>query len=84
MLYKQHSKDIHDNFHRRQIQEALNQQTYEQFRKYAEQQYPGNPEQVRNTINIFCIIKAFNCLLIIREWKPSLLKDDNKNNNNDK
>ena len=30
---------------RRQIQEALNQQTYYQFRAYAEQQYPGNPEQ---------------------------------------
>lgn len=31
--------------HRRQIQEALNQQTYYQFKSYAEQQYPGNPEQ---------------------------------------
>ncbi|XP_063980301.1 Golgi resident protein GCP60 [Diachasmimorpha longicaudata] len=30
---------------RRQIQEALNQQTYHQFKAYAEQQYPGNPEQ---------------------------------------
>ncbi|XP_034945507.1 Golgi resident protein GCP60 [Chelonus insularis] len=30
---------------RRQIQEALNQQTYYQFKAYAEQQYPGNPEQ---------------------------------------
>ncbi|XP_043283874.1 Golgi resident protein GCP60 [Venturia canescens] len=32
-------------YQRRQIQEALNQQTYYQFRAYAEQQYPGNPEQ---------------------------------------
>lgn len=30
---------------RRQIQDALNQQTYYQFKAYAEQQYPGNPEQ---------------------------------------
>ncbi|XP_054264447.1 Golgi resident protein GCP60 isoform X2 [Macrosteles quadrilineatus] len=30
---------------RRQIQDALNQQTYAQFKSYAEQQYPGNPEQ---------------------------------------
>ncbi|XP_067011629.1 Golgi resident protein GCP60 isoform X1 [Anabrus simplex] len=30
---------------RRQVQEALNQQTYHQFKSYAEQQYPGNPEQ---------------------------------------
>ncbi|KAK0096892.1 hypothetical protein PV326_003999 [Microctonus aethiopoides] len=32
-------------YHRRQIQEALNQQTYYQFKAYAEQQYPGNPEE---------------------------------------
>ncbi|KAB7507508.1 Golgi resident protein GCP60 [Armadillidium nasatum] len=30
---------------KRQIQEALNQQTFEQFKLYAEQQFPGNPEQ---------------------------------------
>lgn len=27
---------------KRQIQQALNEQTYDQFRKFAEQQYPGN------------------------------------------
>lgn len=30
---------------KRQIQQALNEQTYNQFRKYAEQQYPGEPER---------------------------------------
>ncbi|KAH7972228.1 hypothetical protein HPB52_009763 [Rhipicephalus sanguineus] len=30
---------------RRLIQEALNRQTYHQFKAYAEQQFPGNPEQ---------------------------------------
>ena len=30
---------------RRQIQDALNEQTFYQFKSYAEQQYPGNPEQ---------------------------------------
>ncbi|CAH0561007.1 unnamed protein product [Brassicogethes aeneus] len=30
---------------KRQIQQALNQQTYDQFRKYADQQYPGDPEK---------------------------------------
>lgn len=30
---------------RRLIQDALNQQTYSQFRAYAEEQYPGNPER---------------------------------------
>lgn len=30
---------------RRAIQEALNKQTYQQFRAYAEQQFPGNIEQ---------------------------------------
>lgn len=30
---------------RRQLQDALNQQTYHQFKDYAEKQFPGNPEQ---------------------------------------
>lgn len=30
---------------KRQIQQALNEQTYEQFRAYAEQQFPGEPER---------------------------------------
>ncbi|XP_077536985.1 Golgi resident protein GCP60 [Haemaphysalis longicornis] len=30
---------------KRLIQEALNRQTYHQFKAYAEQQFPGNPEQ---------------------------------------
>ena len=30
---------------RKQIKEALNYQTYEQFKTYAEQQYPENPDQ---------------------------------------
>ncbi|XP_017783749.1 PREDICTED: Golgi resident protein GCP60 isoform X2 [Nicrophorus vespilloides] len=30
---------------KRQIQQALNEQTYEQFRKYAEHQFPGEPEK---------------------------------------
>lgn len=30
---------------KRKLQDALNQQTYLQFRAYAEKQYPGNPEQ---------------------------------------
>jgi len=33
------------NPNRRAIQEALNRQTYQQFKSYAEQQYPGNNEQ---------------------------------------
>ncbi|XP_043251285.1 Golgi resident protein GCP60 [Colletes gigas] len=36
---------LKDELQRRQIQDALNQQTYYQFKMYAEQQYPGNPEQ---------------------------------------
>jgi hypothetical protein len=45
----QHSEQVLLNIsYRRQIQEALNQQTYHQFKSYAEQQYPGNPEQVYN------------------------------------
>lgn len=34
-----------DEMQKRKLQDALNQQTYLQFRAYAEKQYPGNPEQ---------------------------------------
>lgn len=34
---------------KRRIQDALNRQTFGQFKAYAEQQYPGNPEQVKLT-----------------------------------
>lgn len=48
-LEKQKIKDeeekLKEESRRRQIQDALNQQTYYQFKSYAEQQYPGNPEQ---------------------------------------
>lgn len=30
---------------RRQLQDALNQQTFHQFKAYAEKQYPGNPDE---------------------------------------
>ncbi|KAG5882535.1 hypothetical protein JTB14_038146 [Gonioctena quinquepunctata] len=35
---------------KRQIQQALNEQTFDQFRSYAEQQYPGDPEKQGNLI----------------------------------
>lgn len=44
-LKQQEEERLKQENHRRQIQEALNQQTYHQFKAYAEQQYPGNPEQ---------------------------------------
>lgn len=34
-----------EELQRRQLQDALNQQTYHQFKDYAEKQFPGNPEQ---------------------------------------
>lgn len=34
-----------EELQKRRLQDALNQQTYLQFRAYAEKQYPGNPEQ---------------------------------------
>lgn len=34
-----------EELQKRKLQDALNQQTYGQFRAYAEKQYPGNPEQ---------------------------------------
>ncbi|CAJ0567054.1 unnamed protein product, partial [Mesorhabditis spiculigera] len=41
---------------RKQIQEALNAQTYHQFLAYAQQQIPGNPEQVEFWVaGCFCV-----------------------------
>lgn len=34
-----------EELQKRQLQDALNQQTFHQFKAYAEKQYPGNPEQ---------------------------------------
>ncbi|XP_013103104.2 Golgi resident protein GCP60 [Stomoxys calcitrans] len=34
-----------EEMQRRQLQDALNKQTYQQFKTYAEKQFPGNPEQ---------------------------------------
>ncbi|RZF47717.1 hypothetical protein LSTR_LSTR005981 [Laodelphax striatellus] len=42
---KEEQEILKQEAQRRQIQEALNQQTFMQFKAYAEQQYPGNPEQ---------------------------------------
>lgn len=42
---KEEEARLKEELQRRQIQDALNQQTYHQFKMYAEQQYPGNPEQ---------------------------------------
>ena len=42
---KEEEMRLKEENQRRRIQEALNQQTYYQFRAYAEQQYPGNPEE---------------------------------------
>ncbi|XP_058800219.1 Golgi resident protein GCP60 [Phymastichus coffea] len=42
---KEEEERLKEENQRRQIQDALNQQTYYQFKSYAEQQYPGNPEQ---------------------------------------
>lgn len=42
---KQEEERLKEEIQRRQIQDALNQQTYYQFKVYAEQQYPGNPEE---------------------------------------
>ncbi|CRL03903.1 CLUMA_CG017025, isoform A [Clunio marinus] len=39
--YEKHREEIQ----RRKLQDALNQQTFYQFKDYAEKQFPGNPEQ---------------------------------------
>lgn len=42
---KQKGKYKDEDARKRQIQDALNAQTFDQFKSYAEQQYPGNPEE---------------------------------------
>ncbi|XP_008558778.1 Golgi resident protein GCP60 [Microplitis demolitor] len=42
---REEAEQVQREYQRRQIQDALNQQTYYQFKAYAEQQYPGNPEE---------------------------------------
>uniref|UniRef100_A0A182JYW9 ACB domain-containing protein n=1 Tax=Anopheles christyi TaxID=43041 RepID=A0A182JYW9_9DIPT len=44
-LQRLESEKNREELHRRQLQDALNQQTYHQFKEYAEIQFPGNPEQ---------------------------------------
>jgi golgi resident protein GCP60 len=39
--FEKHREEIQ----RRKLQDALNQQTYYQFKEYAEKQFPGNPDQ---------------------------------------
>lgn len=39
--FEKHREEIQ----RRKLQDALNQQTFYQFKEYAEKQYPGNPDQ---------------------------------------
>lgn len=39
--FEKHREEIQ----RRKLQDALNQQTFYQFKEYAEKQFPGNPEQ---------------------------------------
>lgn len=40
---------------KRRIQDALNQQTFQQFMSYAEQQYPGNPDQASQVTYLFIV-----------------------------
>jgi hypothetical protein len=40
------NKKKREEIQRKQIQEALNQQTYPHFKAYAEQQHPNNPQAV--------------------------------------
>lgn len=44
-VQKQEEERSREEMQKRKLQDALNQQTYQQFREYAEKQYPGNPEQ---------------------------------------
>lgn len=44
---QEENKRRREEMHKKQIQEALNQQTYPHFKAYAEQQHPNNLTLVR-------------------------------------
>ena len=54
---------------RRAIKDALNQQTYLQFKTYAEQQYPGNPDQVSPVLIViqsdtYSLYSKYECISV--------------------
>lgn len=55
------------SFFRRLIQEALNRQTFHQFKAYAEKQYPGDPEQASVIIFSF-ILYYYNLCMEIKQF----------------
>lgn len=67
---------------RRQIQQALNAQTFDQFKKYAEQQFPGDPEKQGALIRQLQdqhYIQYMQQLQSINQ-KSSNINDENSNN----
>jgi len=59
---------------RKQIQDILNQQTYLQFKAYAEQQYPDNRQAVRrNKIAIFCFFEK-NFFVLARRINSTITR----------
>ncbi|XP_035721502.1 Golgi resident protein GCP60-like isoform X1 [Vespa mandarinia] len=77
---------------KRQIQDALNLQTYYQFKVYAEQQYPGNPEQQAVLIRQLqeqhyhqYMQQLHQNQLVIEDQKPEETNElDNTNKNTEK
>ncbi|VDN41219.1 unnamed protein product [Gongylonema pulchrum] len=57
---------------RQQIQEALNRQTYHQFRAYAQQQFVGDPIQCPAISAFRCLDDAFQSSSIVYSRKKHL------------
>ncbi|KAL3266937.1 hypothetical protein HHI36_011087 [Cryptolaemus montrouzieri] len=67
---------------RRQIQQALNEQTFDQFKRYAEQQFPGDPEKQGALIRQLQdqhYIQYMQQLQSVQQ-KPSIVNEDDLNN----
>ncbi|CAG9819463.1 unnamed protein product [Phaedon cochleariae] len=64
---------------RRQIQQALNEQTYDQFKSYAEQQYPGDPEKQGNLIKQLQEQHYIQYMKQLQASQRSPIDDDNSN-----
>ncbi|KAH7942480.1 hypothetical protein HPB49_024521 [Dermacentor silvarum] len=72
---KQEQERLRQLEQKRLIQEALNRQTYHQFKAYAEQQFPGNPEQLNNGARIITTTAALPTIATASMWTRKDIKE---------
>lgn len=77
-----------EELQRRQLQDLLNQQTYHQFKAYAEKQFPGNPEQqavlIRQLQNehYHQYVQQLQSQVAVNNNEKNILNNNTRNNEN--